>query len=118
MLTILFFNKQCCGTVDLLRFPVPIRVPTVLQKCSGSGSYSGSVSGSSFKSGLCSKSCLFNARSSIVSQEVGLKFFYFLASELHFILDPGPNPVPEPDPEPEFITVPVPLRQNVAVPAW
>ncbi len=37
-------------------------------------------------------------------------FFNFL---LHFMLDPDPNPVPEP----ECITIQVPLRQKVAVPA-
>jgi hypothetical protein len=63
---------------------------------------------------ICSKTCLSNARSSIVSQKVGLYFFdFFTFFVLHFMLDPGPNPVPEP--EPECIMVPVPLKQKVAV---
>jgi hypothetical protein len=33
-----------------------------------------------------------------------------------FMLDPGPNPVPELEPDLKCILVPVPLRQNVAVP--
>jgi hypothetical protein len=33
------------------------------------------------------------------------------------VLNPGLNPVPEQEPEPECITVPIPLRQKVAVPA-
>jgi hypothetical protein len=54
----------------------------------------------------------YDARSSIVSQKVGLEFFTFV---LHFMLDHGLNLVPEP--ERECITVPVSLRQKVPVPA-
>jgi hypothetical protein len=39
----------------------------------------------------------------------------FLTFVLHFMLDPDPNPVLEP--EPECITIEVPPRQKVAVPA-
>jgi hypothetical protein len=69
---------------------------------------------------ICTKSCLFNVRSSIISQKVGLSFLYFVTF-LHFILDPDRNPdtEPEPDPEPEpyCIPVPAPLRQKVMVSA-
>jgi hypothetical protein len=43
----------------------------------------------------------FSVRISIVSQKVGLYFFYFLTFVLHFMLDPVP--------EPECVTVPVPI---------
>jgi hypothetical protein len=45
----------------------------------------------------------FNARSSIISQKVGLSFFIILTFLSQFLLDPDPNPAP------------VPLRQKVAV---
>jgi hypothetical protein len=70
----------------------------------------------------CTKSCLFNVRSHIVSHKGGLTFFFLLFS--HFMLDPHPNPVPVPEldpnpnpvPEPECIPVMVPLMQKVPVP--
>jgi hypothetical protein len=37
---------------------------------------------------MCTRSCLFNARSNSVSQKVGLYFFYFLTLIFHFMLDP------------------------------
>jgi hypothetical protein len=63
---------------------------------------------------ICTKSSLFNARSSIVSQKVGLycNFLFFNFCSTFVILDWF-------DPEQECITVPVlvPLRQKVEVPA-
>jgi hypothetical protein len=62
---------------------------------------------------LYKKSCLSNARNSIVSQKISLYLLIFdCCITGTFMLDPSPNLVPEP----ECITVPVPLRQKVAVP--
>ncbi len=72
-----------------------------------------------FQQKNCTKSCLFNVRSSTVSRKVGLSFLIFA---FHFMLDPDPKPVPEPDPEcipvpePDAEYIPVPLRQKVPVP--
>jgi hypothetical protein len=69
---------------------------------SGSGSSSGSrlIQHSFSIKKICTKSCIFNARSSIVSQKFGLycnfEFFTFI---IHFMFDLGPNPVLEPHPE-------------------
>ncbi len=59
---------------------------------------------------ICTKSCLFNARSSTVFKKVGLSFLSFV---FRLMLEMDSNP----DPEPESILVPVPLRQKVEVPA-
>jgi hypothetical protein len=85
---------------------------------SGSGPGSGSSSGARLKldsfstTKYLTKILPFSARSSIVSQKVGL-YFLFLIFVLHFMFDPSPNPVPEP----ERITVLVPLRPKFTVPA-
>ncbi len=57
---------------------------------------------------MCTKSCLFSARSNIVSQRLASNFLFF-EFVYDFLLDP--------EPEPKCITVQVPLWQEVAVPA-
>jgi hypothetical protein len=89
-----FPYSQCCGTVMIY---------------SGSGSDfgkhgSGSGSRPYLTKKMCTKSCLFNARSSIISRKDGLSFFT-LTFVFYFMLDPDLNPVPEPDPEEECIPV-------------
>jgi hypothetical protein len=49
---------------------------------------------------LCTKSFLFNVRSSIIFQKDGLSFFILFFS-LYFMLDPDSNPALEPDLDPE-----------------
>ena len=67
-----------------------------------------------FQKNCCPQSCLFNVRSSIVSQKVIISFidcFTFLFLSFHFISALDLNP--------ECIAVPVlvPLRQKVSVPS-
>jgi hypothetical protein len=56
----------------------------------------------------CTKSCLSRLEAALFTRKLVLNF-NFLTSVL---LDSGPNPVPEQ----ECITVPVPLKQKIAVP--
>jgi hypothetical protein len=100
--------KQCCETVMIycgsgsyfgkVLVPFPVPVPDL------------DLFGTVFKNST--KSCLFNARSSIVRWHL---IFDFLTYVLHFMLDLGPNPVPGPKPECITIPVSIPLRQKVAV---
>jgi hypothetical protein len=84
-------------------------------KC-GSGSHFGKVSVPdpdhtqqfSTANFFVTKSCLFNVRSSVVFQRVGLLFFIFDFRIQCWI--PDPNPVPEQ----ECISVPVPQRPKVS----
>jgi len=57
---------------------------------------------------ICTQSCLFNVRSSIVSQNVCLSFFICIP----FYVGSGSKSLTEP----ECISVPIWLRQKVAVP--